>query len=288
MRLKESVVASAITGDNIQITSGADTTLQAANLKAAQNIQVDAAGDINVLAKAYREAELHQKSKSSFGGLVSSASLDSTDAIKLREATVKTEAKNIIMNSGKDITVVASEINAAADVQLRAFENLNIIAGEEVTSEKHVREKTSFNPLGLLNLVGIDAGPIYTQDIHNKDNYDTTAKSSTIKAGGSITADTGTTNIIGSNLNAGGDVAITADIGGINIASAQELHNASSLDKKVEVKLTDVFTSSADAFTNAHKMDDTKLKFNVASATLDESTTTAQGVTNVGSSITSG
>lgn len=175
-----------------------------------------------------------------------------------------------------------------ADVQLKAFENLNIVAGEERKSEKHVYEKTSFNPLGVLNLVGIDAGPIYTQDIHNKDNYDTTAKASSVTAGGNIVADTGTTNIVGSNLSAGEDVAITADIGGINIESAQELHNASTLDREIEVKLANIFTSSADAFINAHKMDDTKLSYNIASATYDESTTTAQSVTNVASSITSG
>jgi len=285
---KEKVVGSTLNAQNVLIVSGEDTTLQAADLKAVDTIAVDAAGDINVLAASYREGELHSVTKSSFGGLVSSSAMNSKDALNLHEATLKTEAKNIIMNSGKDINVIASEINSAADVQLKAFENLNIIAGEEVKSEKHESQKSSFNPLGLLSLVGIDAGPIYTQDIHNKDNYDTTAKSSSITAGGNITADTGTTNIVGSNLNAAGDVTIKADIGGINVASAGELHNASTLDKKVEVKLTDVFTSSADAFTNAHKMDDTKLKFNVASATFDESTTSAQSVKNVGSSITSG
>jgi filamentous hemagglutinin len=288
MIYKESVVGSEIDAENIVINSGKDTTLQAANLKAAENIQVDAAGDINVLAAAYREGELHYSKKKGFGGLSSSISLDQTDALKLREATVKTEAKNIIMNSGKDINIIASEVNSAADVQLKAFENLNIVAGEEVKSEKHESQKSSFNPLGLLSLVGIDAGPIYTQDIHNKDNYDTTAKSSAIKAGGNIVADTGTTNIVGSNLNAAGDVTIKADIGGINVAFAQELHNASSLNKKVEVKLTDVFTSSVDAFKNLNTLNDTKLKFNVASATFDESTTTAQSVTNVAASITSG
>lgn len=286
MTLKESVVSSSITGENITINSGKDTTLQAANLIASDNVQVDAGGDINLLAKEYREGELHYSKKKGFGGFSSSVSLDQSDAVKLHEATVKTEAKNIIMNSGRDINIIASEVNSAADVALKAFENLNIVAGEEVSSEKHVREKTSFNPLGVLNLVGIDAGPIYTQKINNKDNYDTTAKSFTIKAGGSITADTGTTNIIGSNVAAGGDVRVTADIGGINIASAQELHNASSLDKKTEVKIANLFNSVSEGLKGLGE--DTKLKLNVASATFDESTTTAQGVTNVGSSITSG
>jgi len=70
------------------------------------------------------------------------------------------------------------------------------------------------------------------------------------------------------------------------LASAQELHNASSLDKKVEVKLTDILTSSIDAVKGLSN--DTKLKFNVAQAKFDESATTAQSVKNVASSITSG
>lgn len=286
MSYKESVVGSEIDASNIVISSGSDTTLQAANLKANENIQVDAAGDINVIAKEYREGELHYTKKSGFLGLSGSVSLDQADALKLHEATVKTEAKNIIMNSGKDINIIASEVNSAADIALKAFENLNIVAGEEVSSEQHLGEKTSFNPLGVLNLVGLDVGPIYTQKINNKDNYDTTAKSSSIKAGGIITADTGTTNIIGSNLNASSDVTIKADIGGINVASAQELHNASTLDKEVEVKVANLFNSISEGLKGLGE--DTKLKLNIATAQFDESTTTAQAVKNVGSSITSG
>lgn len=291
MSLKESVASSNITGENITITSGKDTTLQATNLTARQNIQIDAAGDINLLAKAYREASLHQESKSSLGGLKKSMSLDSSDAVKLHEATVKTQAQNIILNSGKDINIVASEINSAADLQLKAFENLNIVAGQESKSEQHVSKKSSFNPLGLISLVDPLAGAIlkpsiYTQETHTKDNYDTIAKSSSIQAGGNINAQTGTTTITGSHLNAQGDVTIQADIGGINVQSAQELHNASSLDKKVEVKLTDVITSTVGAVQGLSN--DTKLKFNVASAQFDEGSTTAKSVTNKASSITSG
>lgn len=291
MTLKETVASSNITGENITINSGGDTTLQAANLTAQQNIQIDADGNINLLAKAYREASLHQESKSSLGGLKKSLSLDSTDAIKLHEATVKTTAQNIILNSGKDINIIASEVNSAADLQLKAFENLNIVAGEEVKSEKHVSKKTSFNPLGLISLVDPLAGAIlkpsiYTQETHTKDNYDTAAKSSSISAGGNINAQTGTTNIVGSQLNAQGDVTIKADIGGINVASAQELHNASKLDKKTEIKLIDAFTATVGAVQGLSN--DTKLKFNVATAQFDESTTASQGVTNKASSITSG
>lgn len=291
MSLKESVASSNITGENITITSGKDTTLQAANLSATDTIQVDATGDINLLAKEYREATLHQESKSSLGGLKKSMSLDSTDAVKLHEATVKTSAQNIILNSGKDINIVASQINAAADLQLKAFENLNIIAGEESKSEKHEYKKTSVNLASVAGSIAtfglVDTGSAYTQETHNKNNYDTTAKSSVIQAGGNINANTGTTSIVGSNLATSGDVTIKADIGGINVESAQELHNASTLDKKVEIKLTDPITSGVRAVAGTLQ-GDTKLKFNVATAQFDEATTASQAITNKASSITSG
>ncbi len=290
MTLKESVASSNLTGENITITSGKDTMLQAANLTATNNIQVDAGGDINLLAKAYREASLHQESKSSLGGLKKSMSLDSTDAVKLHEATVKTTAQNIILNSGKDINIVASQINAAADLQLKAFENLNIIAGEEIKSEKHEYKKTSVNLASIAGSIAtyglVNTGSAYTQETHTKDNYDTTAKSSSLSAGGNINANTGTTNIVGSNLAASGDVNIKADIGGINVASAQELHNGSTLDKKTEIKLTDAIISTIGAVQGL--ANDTKLKFNVATAQFDEATTASQSVTNKASSITSG
>ncbi|MDO9305904.1 MAG: filamentous hemagglutinin N-terminal domain-containing protein, partial [Sulfuricurvum sp.] len=296
MTLKESVVSSSIEGNNISITSGKDTTLQAANLKAQENIQVDAGGDINVLAKAYRQGELHQESKSSLGGLSKSVSIDQLDALNLQAATLKTEAKNIIMNSGKDINIIASKVDAAADVQLKAFEDLLIAAGEEQSSQQHIREKTSFNIAGLAGIAtgmfGIDTGPLYTKEIHNKGNYDTTSASSSIKAGGSITADTGSTTIIGSNLDAQKDVAIKADIGGINVLTSQELSNASSLDKKTEIKLANLKEMMQGVVdqTKASLSTDgsgSKVKIKVASATFDESEVKSSAVHNVSSSITS-
>ena len=94
--------------------------------------------------------------------------------------------------------------------------------------------------MGLISLVdptiGMIAQPsLYTKEIHNKENYDTTAKSSSISAGGSITANTGTTTVIGSNLDAKNNLTLKSDIGSINVLTSQELSNASTLDKKTEI-----------------------------------------------------
>ena len=215
MTLKESVVSSAITGENIAITSGKDTTLQAANLKAQENIQVDAAGDINVLAASYREAELHQESKSSFGGLVSSSSLDSTDAVKLHEATLKTEAKNIIMNSGKDITVVASNVSAGDVLGLKAAQNVNVLSDEEQKSEQHYSKKSGLS-LGFSDGMLTVAEEKQTSDA----NANITQKSSTLSAKTIVVEAGQDMSAIGSNL-----IASTIDVNAqrdVNILSATE------------------------------------------------------------------
>ncbi len=225
--LKESVVSSAINGNNIAITSGKDTTLQAANLKAAQNIQVDAAGDINVLAKAYREAELHQESKSSFGGLVSSASLDSTDAVKLHEATLKTEAKNIIMNSGKDLTIVASNVSAGDAIGLAAIQNVNVLSDEEQKTKQYYSKKSGLG-LGLNDGMLTVSEEKQTQDA----KADITQKSAILSANTVVVEAGQDVTSIGSNI-----VASTIDVNAqrdVNILSATE--SASHQHKESIVK----------------------------------------------------
>lgn len=215
MNLKESVVSSTINGDNIAITSGKETTLQAAKLKATDNIQVDAVGDINILAKAYREASLHQESKSSFGGLVSSASLDSTDALKLREATVKTEAKNIIMNSGKDINVVASDMSAGDALGLKANKDINIISDEEQNTEQHYSKKSGLS-LGFSDGMLTVAEEKQTQDAKaniTQKSSNLSGKTVAVAAGQDVTS-------IGSNVTAS-TININAQRD-VNILSATE------------------------------------------------------------------
>lgn len=215
MSLKESVVSSNITGDNIQITSGKDTTLQATNLKAQENIQVDASGDINVLAKTYREASLHQESKSSFGGLVSSTSLDSSDVLKLHEATVKTEAKNIIMNSGKDISIVASNVSAGDAIGLKAAQNVNIVSDKEQDSQQHYSKKSGLS-LGFSDGMLTISEEKQTQDAKaniTQKSSNLSGKAIAVEAGQDITS-------IGSNMTAS-----TIDINAqrdVNLLSATE------------------------------------------------------------------
>ncbi|MDD2651904.1 MAG: hemagglutinin repeat-containing protein [Sulfurimonas sp.] len=297
MTYKESVVQSNLNAKSILINSDKDVTLEAAKLKADENIIVDAKGNINVVAKEYKEGELHQTSKSSWGGLKKSVSMDRLDNLNLKEAQLQTEALNVILKSGKDINIIASDISSAADVQLEAFDKLLIAAGEELRQKESFSKKTSFNPLGVLNLVGIDAGAIYTSEINKNKNYDTKIKESNIVAGNNFTADTGSTKVIGSNIEAQNDINIKSDINSVEILSAQEQNQASKLNQKVEVKLTNIvdmaksaLAQQVDVLKNSTDKDSaggSKLKINVASATYDKDEVSSNAVKNISSNLVS-
>ncbi|MDD3597212.1 hemagglutinin repeat-containing protein [Sulfuricurvum sp.] len=212
---KESTVGSTLNAQNITIASGKDVTLQAADLKAADTIEVDAAGDINVLAKEYREGELHSVKKSSFGGLIGSSTLDSKDALKLHEATLKTEAKNIIMNSGKDINVVASNVSAGDTLGLKASQNVNVLSDEEQNTQQHYSKKSGLS-LGFSDGMLTVAEEKQTSDANAnimQKSSSLSGKTLSVEAGQDVTA-------IGSNMTASTiDVNAQRDV---NLLSATE------------------------------------------------------------------
>ncbi|RBQ32797.1 hypothetical protein CRU92_00005, partial [Arcobacter sp. FW59] len=283
MVYKESVNSSELNANDIVINANNNVNLEASKLKAEDNIVVNAKdGDVNILAKEYREGELHERSKSSFGGLKKSLDIKSTDALKLNSALLETQAANVVITSGKDINILASEINSAGDIQLKALDDVLIASQNEYLKTREIHEKSSFSLKGLTALVGTDAS-IYSKEIHKNDKLSSSNVASSLNANKDIVIDSGSTTIIGSNLEAN-NIGIKADTGEINILSSQDVENATSLDKKVELKLInakDAITSNLKNMTSG----ETKLKFEVGSLTYDEVDKASQTTINNSSNL---
>ncbi|WP_051488686.1 two-partner secretion domain-containing protein [Aliarcobacter lanthieri] len=283
MVYKESVNSSELNANDIVINANNNVNLEASKLKAEDNIVVNAKdGDVNILAKEYREGELHERSKSSFGGLKKSLDIKSTDALKLNSALLETQAANVVITSGKDINILASEINSAGDIQLKALDDVLIASQNEYLKIREIHEKSSFSLKGLTALVGTDAS-IYSKEIHKNDKLSSLNIASSLNANKDIVIDSGSTTIIGSNLEAN-NIGIKADTGEINILSSQDVENATSLDKKVELKLInakDAITSNLKNMTSG----ETKLKFEVGSLTYDEVDKASQTTINNSSNL---
>ncbi|MCG3690640.1 hemagglutinin repeat-containing protein [Aliarcobacter butzleri] len=269
MVYKESVNSAELNANDILINANNDVNLQAAKLKAQDNIIVNAKdGDVNIVAKEYREGELHEKSKSSWGGLKKSLDISSTDALKLNSALLKTEASNVVLTSGKDINILASEINSGADIQLKALNDVLIASQSEYLKTQEVHKKSSFNLAGLTSLVVPVDTTIYSSEIHKNDKLSSSSVASKLNANKDILIDSGSTTIVGSNLEAN-NIGIKADTGEINILSSQDVQNATSLDKEIKLGLSDPIKGIVQNTKNMFS-GETKVKFEVGSLTYDE------------------
>ena len=292
MTYKESVVGSNLEAKNINLNSQKSITLEAANLKANENIIVDAKDKINVIAKQYKEGSLHYTKKKGFGGFSRSASMNRSDALKLKEAKLQTEALNVILRSGDDINIIASSIDANATAQLEAANKILIAAGEEFSSSEKWSKKTRFNPLGFLNIISpVEIAPIYTSEYKLRGNTNQTVKSSSINAGNNVVIDAGSAKVVGSDITAQNDIHAQTDVGSIEILSAKEQRNVKSVDEKKEIQVANAIKMTKSAIDSANKvmrfdLDETKIKFNVASATYDDVENVTQNSTQRSSNVT--
>ncbi|MDN5108413.1 hemagglutinin repeat-containing protein, partial [Aliarcobacter butzleri] len=284
MVYKESVDSAELNANDILINANNDVNLQAAKLKAQDNIIVNAKdGDVNIVAKEYREGELHEKSKSSWGGLKKSLDISSTDALKLNSALLETQASNVVLTSGKDINILASEINSGADIQLKALNDVLIASQSEYLKTQEVHKKSSFNLAGLTSLVVPVDTTIYSSEIHKNDKLSSSSVASKLNANKDILIDSGSTTIVGSNLEAN-NIGIKADTGEINILSSQDVQNATSLDKEIKLGLSDPIKGIVQNTKNMFS-GETKVKFEVGSLTYDEVDKASQTTKNNSSNL---
>ncbi|MCT7617524.1 hemagglutinin repeat-containing protein [Aliarcobacter butzleri] len=233
MVYKESVNSAELNANDILINANNDVNLQATKLKAQDNIIVNAKdGNLNIVAKEYREGELHEKSKSSWGGLKKSLDISSTDALKLNSALLKTEASNVVLTSGKDINILASEINSGNLLLAKADNNLNVLSAQELLQNQEIHKKTSFSPSlsGKTLVLGKE------KTTEDKDTI-STQKSSTLTGKDVILEAKDEMTIIGSNV-VGKNVVLNAN--DINILSATQSSNNEHMDstKKIGVGVT--------------------------------------------------
>lgn len=233
MVYKESVNSAELNANDILINANNDVNLQAAKLKAQDNIIVNAKdGNLNIVAKEYKEGELHEKSKSSWGGLKKSLDISSTDALKLNSALLKTEASNVVLTSGKDINILASEINSGNLLLAKADNNLNILSAQELLQNQEIHKKTSFSPSlsGKTLVLGKEKTTEDKDTISTQKSSNLTGKDVILEAKDEMT-------IIGSNV-VGKNVVLNAN--DINILSATQSSNNEHMDstKKIGVGVT--------------------------------------------------
>ncbi len=109
MEYKESVNSAELNANDIYMTSGNDINLEAVNINAKNEKIAYAQNSLNILAKTYKEGELHHTSKSSLGGMIKNEYKYEKDNLKIKSSEIT--ANNMILDA-KTINVEASKLKA--------------------------------------------------------------------------------------------------------------------------------------------------------------------------------
>ena len=141
---KRTNVGSNLNAKDISLTSLGDIGISGSNIVATNEASIQAKGDIAVVAG--KDSILHKEKHSKSKGFGCSES--STD-IKYNEKLVPTQiiGKDVDIASGKNITVVGSNLLAENKLNIGAKEDINIISGKQGSSEVHQKTKTGFMKL---------------------------------------------------------------------------------------------------------------------------------------------
>lgn len=160
MEYKESVNSSELNANDIYMTSGNNINLQAVNINAKNEKIAYAENSLNILAKTYKEGELHHTSKSSWGGMIKNEYKLEKDNLKIKSSEIS--ANNMILDA-KTINVEASKLKANS-MEITT-EILNMISSKESLYENEFSIK----------------GGILTATIENKGKIEEVVIPSTIE-----------------------------------------------------------------------------------------------------------
>ncbi|MCG3680101.1 filamentous hemagglutinin N-terminal domain-containing protein [Aliarcobacter butzleri] len=136
MVYKESVNSAELNANDIYMTSRNDINLEAVNINARNEKIAHAENSLNILAKTYKEGELHHTSKSSWGGMIKSEYKYEKDNLKIKSSQIT--ADNMILDA-KTINVEASKLKANS-VEI-STEILNMISSKESLYENEFSNK---------------------------------------------------------------------------------------------------------------------------------------------------
>jgi len=230
-----------IVGSTLQ--SGGDTLL--------------AGNDINVLAQTYTDYEMESVLKTSFGGLKSKAKLDAETTQQLSSSQVTSGgALNVL--SGNNVTIGGSEITAQDNINITAYNDLLITAGQETHDVEKMRKKGGF----------LSGGSFYSSKENTSGTRTTTAYSSLLDTQGDINIDAGSATVVGSDLLSEGYLNVRTDVGDIIVKGVAQSVETYSNERQIDVGFGDALKGLSNP-TELVKVEDGQLKFSIGNANYD-------------------
>ncbi len=248
----ENIGSAIVAGGNALIDAVKDIFSKGSKVEAGKDAQITAGGNITATAAEDSQYSYSKTKKSSWGGLKKSLDEVEHEETKLRGSNIKT-TEGLTVVSGKDTTLVASNIEAGKDVNILAGYkadadgkleksgekgSVNILNGEETSKTKEKHKKTSaisgfYGDFSQGQVgVGVKGG-------QKKDKYtqqESKTVSSNIIAGNNINiVATEDISIKGSNLDSSNNITLTAQ-NNVTIASSLDEESAKRLKENLTYK----------------------------------------------------
>lgn len=195
--------ANVTTGGNLTMSAGQDIAVTASQVKSSENLSLAAGNDITVQTALNKQSDHNYRSN-----------YTEINRSEQHQGSML-EGKNVSMQAQNDITLSGSTVAADQTANLKAKGDVNILAVNDseyhydktVSKKSFGRSKTTINETYQEQVKGsaITAGNEISIKAQNLD--------SAITAGGDSNI-----NVIGSSLNAGGEVSLSAD-GDVTLAA---------------------------------------------------------------------
>ena len=230
----ESNQGSRIFGNNVILDSKKDTNVIASDITASKdelgnggNILVTAGNNVNILSDTTSQSSSSTASKTKSIGSLNVGSKGRADGMAQviqNSSHLSANGGNIVVKSGKDTLIGASELQSTESIGLVAGGNVVVTGLDEKYGESSSKSKG-----GMFR-----GGHLYKGNSESEKNQSITNKESVIRAGKDIVVKGENVGILGSDFDAGQDINVDAK-NGIIVKSRNEVY--SSENKKNETKV---------------------------------------------------
>ena len=230
----ESNQGSRIFGNNVILDSKKDTNVIASDITASKdelgnggNILITAGNNVNILSDTTSQSSSSTTSKNKSIGSLNVGSKGRADGMAQviqNSSHLSANGGNIVVKSGKDTLIGASELQSTESIGLVAGGNVVVTGLDEKYGESSSKSKG-----GMFR-----GGHLYKGNSESEKNQSITNKESVIRAGKDIVVKGENVGILGSDFDAGQDINVDAK-NGIIVKSRNEVY--SSENQKNETKV---------------------------------------------------
>lgn len=220
---ENNAIGSSFSGKNINLEAGKDANVVSGNITSDGSVKITAAENINITGSEETVSSLNtmNKKKSGMFGSERKKVYDAGEAVLQAASTIS--GGSVDLASGKDTNIVASNVVADNDVNIKAGSNVNIVSNIESQSGKYTEE---VKKSGLLSGggLGFTIGSEKRKDQYDNQNVEQ-AGSTVGSISGSVNVEAGKdVSISASDVLAGKDINLIGQ--NVTIESADNTYNA--------------------------------------------------------------